>query len=296
MMDLSIIIVSWRVREHLRDNLHAIFNSQGNFSFEVFVVDNNSEDGTVEMVEKEFPEVKLIINKENVGFAKANNQAIRESMRINQGHLNKYLLLLNPDTKVKRNTLVNMLKWMEANPQASVAGCHLVDKYGKTVRHVRHFPHFWDQLFIILKIPHLFPRVLNKYLMTDFDYSKPAKVSSVRGGFFMINTHSLRIRPMLDERFFLWFEEVDFCRHVYKNRDESEVWYTPAAECVDYVGKSFDQLPRGQAQKYFRDSQLAYFKKWYPIWQYWILKAAWPIGIFIARLGEKAGYKKRVKT
>lgn len=296
MVDLSVVIVSWNVKDRLRENLKKLFASQGNFSFEVYVVDNNSADKTVEMVHSEFPQVNLIANEENVGFSKANNQAIAEIMRVNSGKISKYILLLNPDMEVKTNTLINMLKWMEANPGAGVAGCHLIDENGKTVPSVRNFPNLWDQLAIVLKLPHVFPHILDNYLQAKFDYTKAKQVSSVRGGFFMMNTQAFKNRPLLDEIFFLWFEEVDFCRHLYKYSDSGEVWYTPAAECVDHVGQSFKQLSRGQSQDYFRDSQLKYFKKWKPTWQYYILKLAWPIGILIAKWGEKAGVKSKANT
>lgn len=284
-MDLSIIIVSWNVREKLKENLTALFESKGEVNFEVFVVDNNSYDGTAEMVKSEFQQVKLIANTDNLGFAKANNQAIKQS----QG---EFILLLNPDMRVFPDTLYKMIKWMQENKQASVAGCHLVDEQGNTIKHVRRFPTIWDQVAIVLKLPHLFPRILNKYLRVDFDYAKQAKVDSVRGGFFMIRC--VAEAPLLDERYFVWFEEVDFCRQVYKNG--GEVWYAPAAECVDYVGQSFKQLPRGKAQNYFRDSMLKYFKKWQPSRQYCILKLIWPLGIFLVLLGEKIKYKSKGRT
>ncbi|MBU4454903.1 glycosyltransferase family 2 protein [Patescibacteria group bacterium] len=295
-MDLSIIIVSWNVKEKLRENLLALFKSEGDVSFEIFVADNNSQDGTAEMVKNEFSfnGVKLIANAENLGFAKANNQAIKQAR-------GEFILLLNPDMRVVLpDTLSNMVKWMRENKQASVAGCRLIDEQGNTIKHVRKFPTVWDQLAIVLKLPHIFPNVLDKYLRVDFDYSKDAKVDSVRGGFFMLRRTSPRPSPregegeLLDERYFLWFEEVDFCRQVYEKK--GEVWHTPAAECVDYVGQSFKQLPRGKTQKYFRDSMLKYFKKWHPAWQYRLLKLVWPIGMLITRLGEKTHLKSKANT
>lgn len=296
MVDLSIVIVSWNVKDKLRKNLQKIFASRGNFSFEVFVVDNNSHDGSAEMVRNEFSQVDIIENKENYGFARANNQALAEMMRIYSGKTSKYVLLLNPDMEVHSNTLIKMLEWMEKNPQAGVAGCHLVNDKGETIKSVRKFPRLLDQLLIVLKLPHLFPKIVDGYLQVNFDYTQARKVSSIRGGFFMINTWAFKNRPLLDERYFLWFEEVDFCKNVYMHNDGNEVWYTPVAECVDHVGQSFKQLPRGRAQKYFRDSQLKYFKRWQPYWQYLILKMAWPVGIMIANFGEKAGIKPKAKT
>jgi hypothetical protein len=286
-MDLSIIIVSWNVREKLRQNLKAIYSSEGNLNFEIFVVDNNSSDQSVEMIVEEFPKVKLIVNKENLGFAKANNRAIKKAR-------GNFILLLNPDMKIFPETLRNIIDWMEQNKKASVASCHLVGANEETIKHVRRFPRFCDQLAIVLKLPHLFPGILNKYLRVDFDYEKSASVDSIRGSFFMIRKEVINKIGLLDEEFFIWFEEVDYCRRVKKQG--GEVWYTPAARCFDYVGQSFHQVPKGKTQKYFRDSQLKYFKKWHPSWQYWILKLAWIAGEMIVWAGERLKLKSKVRT
>ena len=270
-MDLSIIIVSWNVKEKLRANLKALDKSRGDFSREIFVVDNNSSDGSAALVAKEFPFVKLLVNQENLGFSRANNQAIRQST-------GRYILLLNPDMLVEEDSLEKILNWADDNRQATVSGCRLLDFEGKTIRQVRSWPRFWDQFLITLKIPHLFPWVLNSYLCSGFDYKQPAKVDSIRGAFFLINRENYKKisggqEPELDERYFLWFEEVDFCRQVYAWG--GEVWYTPAASCRDYVGASFAQLRRGQAQAYFSDSMLKYFAKWGKKWEERILSWAW---------------------
>lgn len=285
-MDLSIIIVSWNVKEKLKDNLRALFESQ-HADFEVIVVDNNSKDGTVAMVRKEHPQVKLIANADNLGFARANNQGIKQAV-------GKYVLLLNPDMRVFDDTLSNMLSWMNHHEQAAVAGCKLVSENSEIVKQVRRFPELLDQLAIILKIPHLIPGILNKYLRNDFDYNKSAKVDSIRGGFFMIRRETINKVGLLDERYFLWFEEVDYCRRV--SSAGLEIWYSNAAECIDLVGQSFKQVNLALKQKYFRDSMLKYFKKWHSPFAYWILKLAWLAGLLLARVGEKTKIGREAKT
>lgn len=280
-MNLSIIIVSYNVKDKLQKNLESILNSKfsedEDFSLEVFVVDNASVDGSADMIEKYFPEVKLIKNEKNFGFAKACNIAIKESK-------GDFILLLNPDMRLFPETLYQSWKFAKKNPQALVSSCLLVDSNNKTIKHVRHFPKFFDQLAIVLKIPHIFPKVLKSYLCTDFDYNLAQKVDSVRGSFFMINKESYQQLsgfdfPLLDERYFVWFEEVDFCRQVYKMG--GEVWYNPNTFCLDYVGQSFALLKKGRTQKYFSESMLKYFRKWQPAWQYYVLKAVWPFGKFL---------------
>ncbi|MDA3802935.1 MAG: glycosyltransferase, partial [Patescibacteria group bacterium] len=170
-MDLSIIIVSWNVREKLRKNLESLFNSQTSNSFEVFVVDNNSLDGSGKMIKEEFPNVECILNNENLGFAKANNQAIKKAK-------GKYILLLNPDMLVFPETIEDMLTWAKNNQQATVSGCKLISENYQIISQIRRFPKLFDQLMIVLKVPHVFPGVLNKHLRKDFDYSKDSKVDS----------------------------------------------------------------------------------------------------------------------
>ena len=276
-MDLSVVIVSWKVKNKLKENLNALFNSQGDFKFEVFVVDNNSDDGSAEMIKNEFPLVMLIANSDNRGFAAANNQALELAS-------GDYILLLNPDMQVNVDTLAQALTWVKKNPQATVTGCKLVNSQGEIVKQVRRFPKLSDQLAVTLKLPHLFPGIINKYLCSNFDYEKSAKVDSIRGAFFLINRENYKKisgqeTPLLDERYFIWFEEVDFCREVYKLG--GEVWYTPVASCLDYVGQSFKQVDRGKTQEYFSDSMLKYFQKWETEQEFKILKFVWKIVRFV---------------
>ncbi len=282
-MDLSIIIVSWQVKDLLKKNLNSIFNSQTKYSFEVIVVDNNSNDGSVKMIKEEFSKVKVIENKENLGFAKACNQGTKES----QGN---YILLLNPDMELLPDTLENSLNYINTNRDICVLGIRLIDRQGKDILQVRRFPQLFDQLMIILKIAHIFPFVLNRYLMKKFDYSQSQQVDSIRGSYFLINkknwqTISQQELPLLDEAYFIWFEEVDFCRQVYKNK--GKVVYTSSAQAIDLVGSSFNQVNWTLKQYYFKDSMLNYFKKWQPKYQHHILKAAWAFMLNIVKIFKK---------
>lgn len=282
-MDLSIIIVSWNVKDLLRENLKSIYNETSGIDFEVFVIDNNSGDGSAQMVRDEFTQVKLIANDFNAGFAKANNQGIKQSC-------GRYVLLYNPDMRSGKDTFSKMVDWMDKTVDAGVAACKLITSEGEIVPHVRHYPTVWDQLTIVLKISHLFPQLLNKYLWKDFDYTKEAVVDSVRGSFFMIRRELLNKLGGLDERYFIWFEEVDFCRQTV--RAGYKVYYTPVVECIDYVGKSFSQVARYKTQKMFTKSMLTYFKKWHPGWRYGLIYVTRPLGLISVWIVEKIGIRR----
>ncbi len=285
-MDFSIIIVSWNVRERLRYNLERLAEST-NVTFETIVIDNASHDGTVAMLAADFPEVSVIANEENRGFAAACNQGLRRAA-------GTYLLLLNPDMAVEPQTLERLKAWLEANPQAAVTGIKLLDSDGNLVRHVRRFPTWLDQTAIAFKLPHLLPRLLDRYIMSDFDYGQASSVDSIRGAFFVIRRPVLEAIGLLDERFFIWFEEVDYCRRA--RHSGLEVWYTPAAQAIDYVGQSFNQVSTRAKQAYFRRSLLAYFSKWHPRWQVIVLRAAWSIGGLIALVASAARLRSKTKT
>jgi len=296
-MDLSVIIVSWNVKEKLNKCLSHLFLSQTNFKFEIFVVDNGSQDGSAEMVRNNFSGVKIIKNDGNLGFARANNQAFRQAT----GDL---IFLLNPDTFVFPATIDNLLHWLKLNRHVSLAGCRLLDKNGADIRgQVRRFPNLFNQLAVILKLPYLFPGILKRYLCVNFDYNKAAPVETVRGSAMMIRRcalenalpyNQLKQGQLLDERYFVWFEDVDICR-AFKAAGK-EVWYTPAARCHDLGGQSFKQLPRLRAQGLFRDSMLKYFKKWKPFWQYAILWLVWPIGFLLTYFFTVLKFEKKDNT
>jgi len=282
-VDLSIIIVSWNVKDLLRNCLKSVLENSGNLKLEIFVVDNASKDESVAMIKKKFPTVNLIANQENLGFSKANNLAIKQST-------GRFVLLLNPDMRVTPETLPQMVEFMEKHPTAGIAGCHLVNDSGVTVPHVRRFPTVWDQAAIILKLPHLFPFLTSKYLMKDFDYNTLLAnvVDSIRGSFFMIRRELIDKIGGLDERYFIWFEEVDYCKEALKAG--FKVMYNPKVKCVDYVGQSFKQVMSYKKQQMFTDSMVKYFKKWHAGWQSNIISLLRPVGLAITYF--LAGLKK----
>lgn len=244
--ELTTVIVSWNVRDILLKNLEAL-------SGEVIVIDNASTDGTAAAVASKFPNVRLIENPENIGFSKACNQGIRAAN-------GKHVLLLNPDMLVGKDTLAKTAIYLDAHPEVGVIGAKLIGQDGKPMHHLRRFPRLSDQLVIFFKLNKFFPRVMARYMGDDLDLEKQQNVDSIRGSFFAINRTALEKIGLLDERFFIWFEEVDYCKRVYQAG--MEVRYVPDIVAHDLVGKSFVQRNKFWKRWQFTKSLVKYFLKW----------------------------------
>ncbi|HRY63514.1 MAG TPA: glycosyltransferase family 2 protein, partial [Patescibacteria group bacterium] len=231
-MDLSIIIVSWQVKDLLQKCLGSLYQYTSGLKFEVFVVDNNSLDGTIEMVRQEFPQVNLIVNTQNLGFARANNQALKLSA-------GRHVLLLNPDTEFFDNALGQIVELMDKNREWGIAGCKILNPDKTIQSSVRRFPGWFDQTLVLLKLHHLkfFKKSLNKYWAKDFDYETVSVVDQVMGAFFMIRHSVLDQLGLWDEKYFYWFEEVDYCRRA---KDAGfQVVYTPDPVIIHHGAASF---------------------------------------------------------
>ena len=254
-MKLSIIIVSWNVRELLEKCLTSIYQNSATIDLEVFVVDNNSQDETVKMVKRQFPQVNLLAETKNLGFAKANNLALKQAK-------GEYVLLLNPDTEIFSNTLDQALSFMASHPDCGLLGCQMLYADKTLQPSIRRFPSFWPILIMLLKLPKLFPhlRSLDNYLATDFDYRQEQAVDQVMGAFMLMPKKIIELIGLLDEAFFIWFEEVDFCRRVWS--EGYKVYYSPSVTIIHHGGQSFSQQKTVTKQRRFFKSALIYFKKY----------------------------------
>jgi hypothetical protein len=269
-MNVSIIIVSRNVRELLAANLDRLFSLATGLSYEIFVVDNASHDGTARMVRERFPRATLISNDWNAGFAKANNQALR----LAQGEV---CILLNPDMLVEPGALETAHRELTRDKTIGVLGLKLVGQDGKPVNSVRRYPDIWSQLAVLLALGRLFPKMLDRYHRTDFDYGVSQDVDQVRGSFFAFRRELLETVGYLDEGFHVWFEEVDYCRRVRANG--LRIRYCAEASAKDFVGKSAGQMRRYDAQKIFSASMIRYFSKYHPRWQANLLRLTRPISL-----------------
>lgn len=273
-MNLSVITVTWNSAKLISEQIESVKTGCQNILFEEIVVDNGSTDETVKIVKEKYPSVKLVDNKKNLGFSASNNIAATMSS-------GEFLLFLNPDMRVAPGSLDKMVEWMRSRPDVGLASCKLVDEKGELNADAqpRRFPGLFDQLAIILKLPHLFPSILNNYMFKGFNADKEQEVDSIRGSFMIMRREVFeKLGFAFDPRYFIWFEDVDICREVKKLG--YKVMHTPIISCVDYIGQSFKQRTTLWKQKNFTKSMLTYFQKWEP-WYKWVFIAAFkPLGIF----------------
>jgi len=234
---LSICIVNWNTRDHVRACLESIAKHPPNLPCEIIVVDNGSADGSAEMVAREFPGVRLIANERNEQYARASNQAIRES----SGEL---LFLLNPDVRVLEATADTLLDFMAANPAAGACAPKLLDPDGRVQRSVRSFPTPGALLADVLGLARLFPRceACGRYRLTYWDYDSAREVEQPMASALMLRRRALLQVGLFDEQFPLFFNDVDLC---YRLRKAAwRIYFVPQAHAIHHVGASTGQARR----------------------------------------------------
>lgn len=286
MIDVSIVIPSWNVRDLLRKNLRSVFAHTSGLNLEVCVVDNGSADNSAGMVAQEFPQVKLITNPENRGFAKAVNQGIRTTT-------GKYVLIYNDDAEFTDDYLKNLLAYFDQHPEVGVAGCHLINADGSTQASVRHDPTFFDQALILLKLRNFFPTLFRRYECVDFDYTKEQTVHQLMGAFLLIPRRVLDQVEIFDEGFFAWFEEVDLQRRI--REAGYRLVYLPVMTVRHIKGASFGKISPLKLQVIWQNSLRHYFWK-HGQYLTWILLLPFQvIGLILAGFVQIVG-RTRLKN
>lgn len=223
-IDISFIIVTYNSVNFIGNCLNSIARQQSNnITSEVVLIDNASKDSTVEIVRKQFPQVILRENRENVGFAVAVNQAFSLSK-------GEHVLLLNPDTILKDNFIGDLFSFLNSTPDASITGVKIVDENNK------HHPSSWKNISLLTMIMEtLLPYNISINLVTEKP-NKPTKVENVSGACMYIHRDVFEAMNGFDERFFLYYEEIDFCRRA--NQSGYNVYYNPDIEVVHFAAKS----------------------------------------------------------
>ena len=253
-MILSIIIVNYNTSHFINQTIRSIKNSTLDIDHEIIIVDNNSNDKSVDYIKKQFPRIKLIQNTSNYGFSKAVNIGVSNS----EG---KFILILNPDTILKENTISELYKTLINDSNIGVVGGKILDCNGKfQLSSRRAFPSFLTSLFHVTGLSYLFPKtkLFGKYNYTYKSSSCSHYVDAISGACMMFSRKLFNQLSGFDERYFLFFEETDFCRETQKSG--KKVFYNANAEIIHYRGESMKTAPFNVNNIFF-DSLLKFYAK-----------------------------------
>jgi GT2 family glycosyltransferase len=231
-LDLSIIIVNYNVKEFLQNLIHSIEKAAVNLTKEIIIIDNASDDGSVEFIKDKLPQVKLIANKTNLGFGKANNIGLKQAT-------GKYLLLINPDTIVAEDTFEKMISFFESDKAVGLAGCKILNPDGTfQLACRRSFPGPWTSFTKVTGLSTLFPRskIFARYNLTYLDENQTYEVDAISGSFMMMRKEVYEKVGGFDEQFFMYGEDLDLCYRIQKAG--YKVFYVHSTQIIHYKGES----------------------------------------------------------
>lgn len=276
MPDLSIIIVNWNTRDLLRNCLRSIYDGTKNLSFEVFMIDNASADGSPEMVKKEFPQVKLIRNKENLGFARGNNEGFSRAK-------GRYVLILNPDTEVVNDALLKMVQYLELHEEAGAVSGRFLYPDGTFQRYYNRFPTFSSMItkwFLPSKISYKL-KPTRSYFMLDDDFDKLIEVEQPAGACIMVRRELFLNEDFMDEKFPIFFSDVDLCRRIYSKG--LKIFVLPQAKIFHHMAKGGSEQAKRSLFLYVEYflSMIDYFSKHQGMVKAGLLKAFFSIGFMV---------------
>lgn len=272
--DLGIVIVNYNTRDLLRACLRTLYASQGDFTLEVCVVDNGSTDGSGEMVATEFPQARRILNPDNRGYPAANNQGLRLLGFPNGAEAPRFALLLNPDTELPPDALAKMLAFMDAHPEAGVVGPKLVRQDGSLdLACRRSFPSPEVSFYRFSGLARLFPRSrrFGRYNLTYLDPDEMAEVDAVVGAFMMVRREAIAKVGLLDEGFFMYGEDLDWCYRI--KAVGWKVYYNPEVTVLHIKRAASARNPRAQVE-FWRAMEYFYRK-------HYAARTPWPVHILI---------------
>jgi N-acetylglucosaminyl-diphospho-decaprenol L-rhamnosyltransferase len=302
-VDLTIVIVSWNTRDLLRRCLQSIVARAqsdleegawriGDQRIEIMVVDNASTDGSPEMVCAEYPRVHLAVNERNLGFTAANNQGLA----VSQG---RYLLLLNPDTEVVGDALATMLRFMESHPQVGGLGPQLLYSDGSQQPSRRRFPTLATAMVESTVVQEWWTdnQILQRYYMADTPDDAIQDVDWVVGACLLVRRRAYEQVGGLDEGYFMYSEELDWCRRI--KEAGWEIVYLPTATIIHHEGKSSEQVVTAR-HIHFQTSKVRYFRKHHGSFQAgvlrWFLLATYVYQIGREGLKWLVGHKRPLRV
>lgn len=256
MIDITVSIVNWNTKDELRECLTSVLSQDGSVTYELNVADNASSDGSADMVRSEFGDRSTLIqNSTNLGFGAAHNLSIKQSH-------GRYVLLLNPDCRMlEPDVLAKMVRYMDDNPDIGILGPKVVNPDGSLQFSSRHFPTMFAAVFRHTIFGRLSPknRFVRDYLMTDFAHDQIADVDWLSGSALMIRRETFEQMGLLDERFFMYLEDVDWCKRAHMAG--WRVVYYPMVSVSHRIGAASDQNPVPMIKQHHR-SMLRYYLKY----------------------------------
>lgn len=301
-MNLSIVIVNWNVQELLRRCLLSLSRGaaritptpgmiEPELAYEVIVVDCASSDGSVEMMRREFPWVRLIASDENLGYARGNNLGLIEAT-------GRYLLILNPDTEIMGDALAMMARYLDAHPGVGALGPQLRYPDGTLQSSRRRFPSLATAFCESTLFHQWFPnnRTARRYHLADRPADVTQPVDWLVGAALMIRREAWQQVGPLDEGFFMYFEELDWCRRC--RAAGWEIHYLPAAQITHHEGKSSEQVMAARTIR-FQSSKIHYYRKYYG--EGWALVVRFfLLGMFAFQLSQESlkwlvGHKRELR-
>ncbi len=252
-LSVSVVIVNWNARDFLRDCLRSLADGVSEYPLEIIVVDNASIDGSAECVEREFPHVQLIRNPSNLGFARANNIAIRQSN-------GRYVCLINSDVKVLKDCITHLVDYCEQHHDVGMVGPCVFGADGRLQRSCRGFPTLWNTFCRALALDTIFPRskVFTGYSLSHWSQDTPRTVDILSGCFWLVRREAMAQIGLLDESFFMYGEDMDWCKRFWGTG--WKLVFVPTARAVHYGGASAANAP---VRFYIemQQSDLQYWKK-----------------------------------
>lgn len=277
MLDVAVIIVSWNVRDYLADCLRSVYSEfrRSHLTGTVWVVDNNSTDGTQDLVFDLFPQVNLITNNHNPGFGAANNQGMLAAAEFRP----RYYFLLNPDTLVRPGSIKALVEFLDGNPKAGVAGARLVYGDGRFQHSAFAFPGISQLMFDLFPMPaRLYEsRVNGRYPRRFYNSNnRPFQVDHPLGATMMVRRDVAEATGGFDEDFFMYCEELDWC---WRIREAGwQIYTVPAAEIVHYGGESTKQVAARSVINLW-DSRAKFYKRHHSWWRNAIARRLVAIGM-----------------
>ena len=265
-MRLSIVFLSYNTRDLTEQALRTVIDAAEEMEVEIFVVDNASHDGSADMVVEKFPDVKLLRNEDNVGFAAGNNVALQQVV-------GEYVLIVNTDTIVRRDTLRVLASFLDEHPEAGACGCKILDPDGTLQLDSRRgFPSPMAAFCKMSGLSRLFPEhpSISRYHMTYLDPEKIAEVEVLSGSCMMVRKAAMDQIGLLDEEYFMYGEDIDWCYRIHKAG--WKIFYVPTTEIIHFRGESGRSVPlrilyrKSQAMSIFVNKHMKRQFRFFPLW------------------------------